>query len=94
MTSHDAPGATVIGIRGNFDDAQRGVKAIFASPKAAEYCSKRKMKLSSANSINIARLLPQIVYYVSAWRDMREAGALGREAAWTFVCRLATSAIY
>jgi threonine synthase len=77
MTSHDAPGARVIGIRGNFDDAQRGVKEIFSSPRAADFMSRRRMRLSSANSINIARLLPQIVYYVSAWRDMREAGALG-----------------
>jgi threonine synthase len=77
MTSHDAPGATVIGIRGNFDDAQRGVKAIFASPAAASFAAGAGMRLSSANSINIARLLPQIVYYVSAWRDMRDAGALG-----------------
>lgn len=79
MTSHDAPGAKVIGIRGNFDDAQRGVKAIFANPEAAAFAAGHGMRLSSANSINIARLLPQIVYYVSAWRDMRDAGALGRE---------------
>ena len=77
MTSHDAPGALVIGIRGNFDDAQRGVKAIFASPAMAAFAAKRGMRLSSANSINIARLLPQIVYYVSGWRSMRAAGALG-----------------
>ena len=79
MTSHDAPGATVIGIRGNFDDAQRGVKAIFASPASADFTLRRRMRLSSANSINIARLLPQIVYYVSAWRDMRDSGALGSD---------------
>lgn len=79
MTSHDAPAATVIGIKGNFDDAQRGVKAIFASPAAAGFCAKRRMRLSSANSINIARLLPQIVYYISAWRDMRDSGALGAD---------------
>ena len=77
MTSHDAPGASVIGIRGNFDDAQRGVKAIFGSPAATAFAAKRGMRLSSANSINIARLVPQIVYYISAWRDMRDAGALG-----------------
>jgi threonine synthase len=81
MTSHDARGASVIGIRGNFDDAQRGVKAIFASPAAAAFASKRGMRLSSANSINIARLLPQIVYYVSGWRSMRAAGALGPDGA-------------
>jgi threonine synthase len=77
MTSHDAPGASVIGIRGNFDDAQRGVKAIFASPEAKSFAFSRRMRLSSANSINIARLLPQVVYYVSAWRDMRNRGMLG-----------------
>jgi threonine synthase len=76
MTSHDAEGASVIGIRGNFDDAQRGVKSIFASPGAAAFARKRGMRFSSANSINIARLLPQIVYYVSGWRSMRAAGAL------------------
>jgi threonine synthase len=77
MTSHDAPGASVIGIRGNFDDAQRGVKEIFASPSAAAFVARRGMRLSSANSINIARLLPQLVYYVSGWRSMRDSGALG-----------------
>jgi threonine synthase len=80
MTSHDAPGATVIGIRGNFDDAQRGVKAIFSSPAAGAFVAERRMRLSSANSINIARLLPQIVYYVSAWRDLRASGTLGPDA--------------
>jgi threonine synthase len=79
MTSHDAPGASVIGIRGNFDDAQRGVKAIFASPEAAAFASKRGMRFSSANSINIARLLPQIAYYAWGWRAMRDAGALGSD---------------
>jgi threonine synthase len=79
MASHDAPGATVIGIRGNFDDAQRGVKSIFASRAAAAFAAARGIRLSSANSINVARLLPQIVYYVSAWRDLRDAGALGPE---------------
>lgn len=77
MTSHDAPGAKVIGIRGNFDDAQRGVKAIFASRDAAAFMAKRGMRLSSANSINIARLIPQIVYYAWGYREMRDSGALG-----------------
>jgi threonine synthase len=81
MTSHDAPGASVIGIRGNFDDAQRGVKAIFANQEAAVFAAKRGMRFSSANSINIARLLPQIVYYAWGWRAMRDAGALGPDGA-------------
>ena len=45
MTSHDAPGAKVIGIRGNFDDAQRGVKAIFASPEAAVFMARARYAL-------------------------------------------------
>jgi len=76
MTSHDAPGASVVGIRGNFDDAQRGVKAIFGNREAAAFAAKRGMRFSSANSINIARLLPQIAYYAWGWRAMRAAGAL------------------
>jgi threonine synthase len=76
MTSHDAPGATVIGVKGNFDDAQRGVKEIFVSPSARKAAADAGMRFSSANSINIARLLPQIVFYVAAWRAMRDSGAL------------------
>ncbi len=79
MTSHDAPGASVIGVKGNFDDAQRGVKTIFASAVARDAASMAGMSFSSANSINIARLLPQIVYYVAAWRAMRDAGALAAD---------------
>lgn len=77
MTSHDAPGAKVIGIRGNFDDAQRGVKTIFADSGTADFMRARGMRLSSANSINIARLMPQIVYYIWGYRAMRDAGQLG-----------------
>lgn len=79
MTSHDAPGATVIGVRGNFDDAQRGVKEIFASESARKAAAAAGMRFSSANSINVARLLPQIVYYVAAWRAMRDLGALAAD---------------
>ncbi|MDP3179431.1 MAG: threonine synthase [Spirochaetaceae bacterium] len=79
MVCHDAPNSIVIGIRGSFDDAQRGVKAIFGSEGATSALSKRGMRLTSANSINIARLLPQIVYYVKAWRDLRDAGRLGND---------------
>jgi len=81
MTSHEAPGATVIGVKGNFDDAQRGVKAIFASGAAKSAAAAAGIRFSSANSINVARLLPQIVYYVAAWRAMRDAGALAADGA-------------
>lgn len=65
----------VLGLKGNFDDAQNAVKAIFASAgSSADFAG---LRLSSANSINIGRLLPQIVYYVKAWRDLAARDALG-----------------
>ncbi len=60
----------VAAIRGNFDDAQNGVKKIFADQKIAQMLNEHDTFLSSANSINWGRLAPQIVYYVSAYLDM------------------------
>lgn len=77
MTSVPTEGRLVVGLKGNFDDAQRTVKAIFQHahyPNSPFY----GIRLSSANSINIGRLLPQIVYYVKAWRDLTLSGALRR----------------
>ena len=64
----------VCGIHGNFDDAQNGVKAIFGDPEMAGQLDRRGYFLSSANSINWGRLAPQIVYYVSAYCDLLNAG--------------------
>ena len=82
MTSHDAANAYVAAIRGNFDDAQAGVKALFAeaadpSSPFARGLAARRLRLSSANSINVGRLAPQLVYWVKAWRDLRARGLLG-----------------
>lgn len=60
----------VIGISGNFDDAQNAVKRIFTSQEAKEKFASMGYALSSANSINWGRLVPQIVYYFSAYLDM------------------------
>jgi len=60
----------VFGIKGNFDDAQTAVKAIFADGSAADALKQYGVALSSANSINFGRLLPQIVYYFSAYADL------------------------
>lgn len=60
----------VIGISGNFDEAQTLVKNIFNSKEANEKFNKLGYSLSSANSINWGRLVPQIVYYISAYLDM------------------------
>ncbi len=79
MVSHASGNAFVAGIRGDFDDAQRAVKRIFSSPEADRELGSRGYSLTSANSINIARLLPQIVYYVKAWRSLRDSGALGSD---------------
>ncbi|MBE6629265.1 MAG: threonine synthase [Ruminococcaceae bacterium] len=66
----------VCAIDGNFDDAQSGVKKIFSDKEAAAYLNERGVFLSSANSINWGRLAPQIVYYVSAYCDLLNAGRI------------------
>ncbi len=65
-------------IKGNFDDAQAGVKAVFADENLRSEAAKNGIFLSSANSINIGRLFPQICYYLEAWRKLDDAGALSR----------------
>ncbi len=69
MVSQEGENVTVCAVRGNFDDAQTGVKNIFTA------CQGKALpfKLSSANSINIGRLAPQIMYYFKAYRDLLDA---------------------
>ena len=67
---------SVCAIKGNFDDAQTGVKQIFSSSSVAESLNEKGVFLSSANSINWGRLVPQIVYYVSAYCDMVASGRI------------------
>ena len=67
---------SVSGIVGNFDDAQNGVKEIFADTEYAKELDAHSTFLSSANSINWGRLVPQIVYYVSAYCDMVASGMI------------------
>ncbi len=66
----------VTAIRGNFDDAQTGVKRIFSDDSIARELDEKQVFLSSANSINWGRLAPQIVYYVSAYCDMVASGRI------------------
>ena len=75
MTTMKGENLGVCAITGNFDDAQTGVKRIFAEIPA-EFCAENNITLSSANSINIGRLVPQIVYYYSAYVDMVKAGRI------------------
>ncbi|MBE6823888.1 MAG: threonine synthase [Ruminococcaceae bacterium] len=70
MNTQQGENVYVCAIKGNFDDAQTGVKTIFTDPVNSEILAQHGMMFSSANSINWGRLLPQIVYYVSAYCDM------------------------
>lgn len=63
MITQTGKNVEVIGIEGNFDDAQTAVKKAFASKELKDLCDQNNVFLSSANSINIGRLIPQIVYY-------------------------------
>ena len=66
----------VIAVRGNFDDAQTGVKELFGSAEFSEKMAAEGKTLSSANSINLGRLVPQVVYYFSAYADLIRQGAI------------------
>ncbi len=76
MQTQNGDNVSVVGIRGNFDDAQSGVKRIFADSNMANYLSDKGVFLSSANSINWGRLAPQIVYYISAYCDLVKMGEI------------------
>ncbi len=76
MVTQEGGNVAVCAIRGNFDDAQTGVKTIFTDPAIGEKLAENGMMFSSANSINWGRLVPQIVYYVSAYCDLLKAGEL------------------
>ena len=67
MITQKGANTKVVGITGNFDDAQSGVKAMFNNKDLAERMDQAGYQFSSANSINIGRLVPQIVYYVYAY---------------------------
>lgn len=72
MVTQEGSNVTVCAVRGNFDDAQTGVKNIFAACQGKDL----PYRLSSANSINIGRLAPQIMYYFRSYRDLLDAGVI------------------
>lgn len=76
MTSQKGENTCVVGIKGNFDDAQTGVKEIFADKELEEDLAKKGYVFSSANSINIGRLVPQVVYYFYAYSQLVSEGSL------------------
>ncbi len=81
MVTQEGDNVGVSAVVGNFDDAQNGVKAIFSDGALRERLAERGYFLSSANSINWGRVLPQIVYYVSAYVELAARGEirLGQE---------------
>lgn len=74
MITQEGDNVSVAAVNGNFDDAQNGVKKIFTDTEYKNILSKNQLKLSSANSINWGRLVPQIVYYFSAYADLVRSG--------------------
>ena len=76
MVTQEGENVGVCSVVGNFDDAQNGVKRIFSDVEIREELQKRGYFLSSANSINWGRILPQVVYYVSAYCDLMNQGAV------------------
>ncbi|MEG2380723.1 MAG: threonine synthase, partial [Oscillospiraceae bacterium] len=74
MITQDGKNVSVSGIEGNFDDAQNGVKEIFTNDEIKAELLKKKYALSSANSINWGRLVPQIVYYFYGYCNMINNG--------------------
>lgn len=70
MATQEGKNTCVCAIKGNFDDAQSNVKKIFADQTISKNLAQEHIRLSSANSINIGRLIPQVVYYIFAYKEM------------------------
>ena len=79
MVTQKGSNVNVTAVRGNFDDAQLGVKKIFGDKAFNAQLKREGVRLSSANSINWGRLVPQIVYYFSAYADLLSAGKIQPE---------------
>lgn len=76
MMTQDGDNVCAVGIRGNFDDAQSAVKRAFADESLTRELKGKNIVLSSANSINIGRLVPQIAYYFSTYADLVDCGEI------------------
>ena len=76
MATQEGANVAVYAVRGNFDDAQTGVKRVFGDKTIAAKLAEQNIRLSSANSINWGRLVPQIVYYFAAYAQLLRAGKI------------------
>ncbi len=79
MVTQKGDNVKVIGIKGNFDQAQSGVKAIFGNKELEKEMNEAGFQFSSANSINIGRLVPQVVYYVYAYAKLYAEGEIAKD---------------
>jgi len=79
MVTQKGDNTFVVGIKGNFDQAQSGVKAIFNNKELTKELDAKGFQFSSANSINIGRLVPQIVYYVYAYSKLYAEGEIAKD---------------
>lgn len=85
MLTQRGGNVSAIAVRGNFDDAQTGVKRIFSDEAIQKRMKSAGWAMSSANSINWGRLVPQIAYYVSAWCELFAAGEVHQNEEIDFV---------
>lgn len=85
MVKQEGSNVRVTAIRGNFDDAQQFLKALFVDKNVNEALAKKGIMLSSANSINIGRLAPQVVYYVATYAELVNTGAIHENEAFNVV---------
>ena len=76
MVTQEGKNVYSVAVKGNFDDTQNGVKAIFSDTTLQDEMLQKNLKFSSANSINWGRLVPQIVYYFSAYADLLAKGEI------------------
>lgn len=76
MVTQKGANTLVVGIHGNFDDAQTGVKKIFSDKELAKEMDQKGFQFSSANSINVGRLVPQICYYVYSYAKLLSEGRI------------------
>ena len=74
MVTQEGKNTHVIAVNGNFDECQTGVKQIFADEEFKKFLSDKGYELSSANSINFGRLVPQIVYYINSYAKLVKSG--------------------
>ena len=79
MRTQKGDNTSVVAIHGNFDDAQTGVKKLFGNKELEKEMAEAGFQFSSANSINIGRLVPQVVYYVYAYAKLYKNGAIAKD---------------